>query len=95
MNIVEVYKTSDGKIFESDNKAVKHQVDLLGELLDQFLPHDDRGNVTACDRFNILIKQLKDPGLFCRIKGLAAVVCYMEKHGISVEDVNKEASKPI
>jgi hypothetical protein len=65
-----VYKTSDGKVFESKNKAFSHQEDLLGEALDSFLPCDDRGNLTRVDRHNILMKQLKDPELGLKLNNL-------------------------
>lgn len=68
-----VYKTSDGKMFESKNKALSHQEDLLGEALDDFLPYDDRGNLTSVDRHNILMKQLKDPELGTKLKNMVGL----------------------
>ncbi len=42
MKSVDAYKTSDGKLFEDYNKAFEHQQNIVGELLDELLPHDDR-----------------------------------------------------
>ena len=71
---LEFYQTSDGKIFECPDKASEHQKDVIGELLDGFLPHDDRANVTMSDRYNILIKQLNDPELVSKINQLYQAV---------------------
>lgn len=65
-----VYKTSDGKMFENETKALSHQEDLLGEALDAFLPYDNRGHLTRVDRHSILMKQLKDPELGLKLKNL-------------------------
>ena len=67
---VTTYKTSDGMLFECDRKAEEHQEDIIGELLDCLLPHDDRGNVTMTDRHNILMKQLKSKDLVNNINAL-------------------------
>ena len=58
MKEVTAYQTSDGKYFEWENQARKYQDDIIGELLDTLLPHDDRGNVTMSDRHNLLMKML-------------------------------------
>lgn len=58
MKTITCYKTSDGLLFEDVKKAESHQEDIIGELLDDFLPHDDRGNVTQTDRFNLLTKMM-------------------------------------
>jgi len=76
---ITAYKTSDGQIFENEGKAKAHQEDILGELLDAFLPYDDRGNVTATDRYNLLMKQLKDPDLYKKIKALYQTVEFMQE----------------
>lgn len=91
MNTIDLYQTSDSQTFDCEDKALKHQVDLLGELLDGFLPHDDRGNVTQCDRHNLLIKQLKNPRIMSNIKQLSLMVDYMADMNIKSEDVNKVA----
>ncbi len=71
-NIVELpcYKTSDGKLHECRSKARDHQSDIVGELLDVLLPHDDRGNISQCDRFNLILEQLKDDDLNKKITAL-------------------------
>jgi len=61
------YKTSDGDLFESERKASEHQENILGEALDDLLPHDDRGNVTYIDRFNLLKNMMDDPKLVSKI----------------------------
>ena len=76
--IVEVYKTSDSKLFEDYKKAKDHQMDLLGAELDGFLPHDDRGNVTQTDRHNLLTKQLEDPKLKEKINSLYHTINFSE-----------------
>ena len=60
---IDAYKTTDGRLFESEKGAIDHQTDIVGELLDTLLPVDDRGNVTASDRFNLLTKMLADERL--------------------------------
>ena len=71
MRELEAYKTSDGQLFEDYDKAETHQMALIGEKLDGMLPHDDRGNVTQADRFNILTKMLADTqALHKKIKDL-------------------------
>lgn len=59
MKQVLMYITTDNKSFEQHNTALRHQTDLLGESLDDLLPHDDRGNITYTDRYNILSKLMK------------------------------------
>lgn len=72
------YQTSDGKLFTDESKAKEHQENLIGEALDDFLPYDDRGNVTRSDRHNILMKQLKDPDLKKKISNLYQILTYEE-----------------
>lgn len=68
--IIEAYQTSDGTIFDTERKAKEHQQDIIGQLLDDFLPQDDRGNITRADRYNILMKQLNDVELKNKINRL-------------------------
>ena len=72
MKTIEIncYKTSDGKLFESQKDAEKHQENILGEALDDLLPHDDRGNVTRIDRFNLLTKMMDDGKLIYKIAAI-------------------------
>jgi len=70
MKEVTCFKTSDGKLFENNKKASDHQQDLIGEMLDGLLPDDDRGNLTRADRYNILMKMIKDPALKHKIENL-------------------------
>ena len=70
------YKTSDGKLFEDERLAKKHQENLLGEALDDLLPNDDRGNVTRTDRFNLLMKMMEDEALVSKINELYHIVNY-------------------
>ena len=74
MKIITAYETSDGKLFSSEQKATKHQADIIGEMLDGLLPYDDRGNVTRIDRFNLLTKMLGDPDLALKINALASAI---------------------
>jgi len=60
---VEAYMTTDDQLFICEMEAEKHQGDILGELLDELLPYDDRGNITRIDRHNILIKMLEGKDL--------------------------------
>lgn len=76
MRPIEVYKTYDGRYFEDERKAEEHRLNIIGELLDGFLPHDDRGNVTASDRYNILMKQLNDPDLIKKVTVLYNAITY-------------------
>ena len=67
---VEAYQTSDGKLFTDDREAHSHQVDIIGQMLDDLIPDDDRGNITRSDRHNILMKMLNDVTLCDKIKKL-------------------------
>lgn len=70
MKTVSKYQTTDYQLFSNEKEALNHQLDLVGESLDDLLPHDDRGNVTYCDRYNLLMKQLKDPDLYRKVNKL-------------------------
>lgn len=63
MRQIEAYQTSDGKIFSTKLRAISHQEDIIGEMLDGLVAEDGRGNVTRSDRHSILMKMLKDPDL--------------------------------
>lgn len=78
MKAIEVicYKTSDGKLFEDDVKANKHQLDIVGEALDDLLANDDRGNVTRSDRFSMLLNTLKDANLKKKVTALYEAVIF-------------------
>lgn len=76
-----VYKTSDGKLHESERKATEHQSDIIGELLDGFLPQDSRGNVTQSDRFNILTQQLEDTDLKKKVNELYYHLNFADNEG--------------
>ena len=93
MNTVELYQTSDSKTFADENKALEHQINILGELLDDLLPYDKRGNITRSDRQNLLIEQLKDKMLFNKLNVLSNVVNYAFDNGITCNDVNNHACK--
>ena len=71
-NAVEVvaYETSDGLLFACERKANEHQADIVGALLDELLPHDDRGNITRIDRHNLLMKMLENDNLIKIINNL-------------------------
>ncbi len=87
MNTVEVYKTSKGGYFESERLAIDAQIDILGELLDGLLPHDERGNITTADRFNLLINILKKDNLYSLISDLSLAVEHMRANDISNKDI--------
>ena len=87
MNTVEAYKTSSGRYFASERKAIDAQIDILGELLDDLLPHDDRGNVTSVDRHNLLMNMLKKGDLYAVISDLALVIEHMQDQDISHQDI--------
>ena len=75
---IDAFQTSDGKIFTSNSEAISHQEDIIGQLLDDFLPHDDRGNITQSGRYNIIMKQLKDPKLNEKITKLYIALNFTE-----------------
>ena len=76
MREVEVYQTSDSVYFKCADKAIKHQEDIIGEMLDDLIPHDDRGNITRVDRHNLLMKMLNDKELHLKIKELQTALEY-------------------
>ena len=39
MKTIECYKTSDGKVFEDEEKAQAHEDDMIGEELESLLMH--------------------------------------------------------
>ena len=75
----EAYKTSDGELFESQTDANKHQLDIIGECLDDLLAEDGKGRVTRTDRFNILINMLNDEKLLDKVKALYDAVTFEER----------------
>ena len=70
MRSIYAYETYDGKIFTNEREAKEHQGNIIGQMLDDLLPNDDRGNVTRADRFNLLTKQLADKDLKKKITEL-------------------------
>ena len=67
---VEAYTTSDNIFFTCEDKAQAHQKDIIGTLLDELLPYDERGYMTRVDRFEILMKQLESKDLKKTINAL-------------------------
>ena len=67
MKTIEAYETSDGTIFACEDKALAHQENVIGEMLDGLVPHDERGHMTRIDRHNLLIKMLGDTKLKAKI----------------------------
>jgi hypothetical protein len=78
MRITIVYKTSDGQYFEYERNAIAHQKDIVGELLDEMIPNDDRGNVTRSDRYNILMKMINDENLLNKVNRLQAALEHLK-----------------
>ena len=74
------YKTSDGLLFEDDKKARDHQENILGEALDDLLPHDDRGNVTRIDRYNLLTKIMADAELSRKINAIHRAINFTREN---------------
>lgn len=68
------YKTSDGRLFESEEKARHHQTDIIGEMLDGLVANDSRGNVTRSDRYSILTAMLNDHDLKSKVAALHAAL---------------------
>ena len=77
--LIEAYKTSDGMLFESEHKAREHQENILGEALDELVPQDDRGNGTRADKFNILMKMIKDPELLKKVEAVYNALKHMKE----------------
>tara|TARA_R110000868_G_scaffold47769_1_gene156199 strand:+ start:4832 stop:5077 length:246 start_codon:yes stop_codon:yes gene_type:complete len=67
---IEAYQTSDGQIFLEESIADSHQEDIIGEMLDDLVANDARGNVTRSDRHSILMTMIKDPQLKNKIAKL-------------------------
>jgi hypothetical protein len=74
---IEAYETSDGKLFSDEKTAISHQADIIGEMLDELVANDSRGNVTRSDRYSILTTMLKDPDLRSKV----AKLHYALEHG--------------
>ena len=75
MKAIEAYQTSDGQIFNDERKAASHQEDILGEMLDDFLPDTDHGMTRVC-RHGLLMKQLRDPELKSKIQAIYRALCH-------------------
>ena len=74
MKTIIAYQVSDGQIFTSESKAIECQQNVIGEMLDDLVPDDGRGNITRVDRYNILTKMLENPDLADKINALAAAL---------------------
>lgn len=60
MRSIECYKTSDGKVFEDEDKARAHEDDLIGEELDEFFRLHFDLDTYRSDVFKGLLKAIKD-----------------------------------
>ena len=70
MKEIEAYQTSDGMIFDDEDKATSHQQDIIGEMLDGLVADCPRGNLSRESRHGILLAMLKDPELKNKIANL-------------------------
>lgn len=80
MREITAFKTSDGVIFDNEKQAEAHQEDIIGTMLDDLVPYDERGNMTRLDRQNILTKMLSDPALKVKIKCLYQALTHGDDH---------------
>jgi len=70
MKQIEAYQTSDGQIFDDEDKAESHQTDIIGELLDGLILDDPKGQFSRIVRRRILLAILDDPNLKSKIADL-------------------------
>ncbi|WP_373092539.1 hypothetical protein [Zhongshania sp.] len=62
MQIIEAFKAVDGTIFEDYDKAKRHDLDCIGELIDGLLlvaVQATGGNVTRIDQHRMALKLLE------------------------------------
>jgi len=68
---VEAYQTSDGKLFIDEEKATRHQTDLIAVMADELVPVDDGGWMTYRARHRQVVKMLADPELRQKLVSMA------------------------
>lgn len=69
MREIIAYRTTDGAIFENREKAVAHQNDIIGEILDTLIA-DIGGNITRVDRHKTLIATMESPEFLRNVTAL-------------------------
>lgn len=60
MRQMECYKTSDGLLFEDEDKAQAHEDDLIGEELDEFFRLHFEFDTRRSDIYRGILKVLKN-----------------------------------
>jgi hypothetical protein len=60
MKQIECYKTSDGRLFEDEDRAQSHEDDLIGEELDEFIRLHFDLDSRRSDIYRGLLKVLKN-----------------------------------
>lgn len=62
MNVIEAYKSVDGKIFENESEAISHDQDCIGELFDALLLEATgatNGDVTRNAQYRMCLRLLE------------------------------------
>lgn len=57
---VTVYKTTDGELHVNEFDAIEHQMNLIGEALDDLIADDSRGNITRACMHSLLMNTMSD-----------------------------------
>ena len=60
MKAIECYKTSDGKVFEDEEKAQAHEEDMIGEELESLLMHVMELNTGRSEVFKGIMKAINN-----------------------------------
>ena len=57
---IAAYKTADGRVFEDESDAEKHEVDLVGEELDGLVSHVLNLDVSQSQKFKAILTAIKE-----------------------------------
>lgn len=57
---ITAHKTVDGRVFEDESDAEKHEVDLIGEELDGLISHVLSLDVSQSQKFKAILTAIKE-----------------------------------
>lgn len=60
MREISAYKTADGLIFEDEDKAAAHEIDLIGAALDGLISHVLKLDVTQSEKVKAILPAIKE-----------------------------------
>jgi len=93
MQEIQAYQTSDGQIFGDEDRALDHQTDIVGGLLDKLVADDNHGNITRVSRRAMLLNTLMDPELPQTIAALNTALQFGEWDSENVKRIVKKFAR--